>query len=633
MRQSDLSMPAATGKTAQAVTWTQAILSHRGLPYVAGGLAVLLLLPTLTQGLAADDLIHRALILQGDLVTTLRRLFVFADPEVNRELMESGYLAWYAAPELHIAFFRPLAALTHWLDYRLWPESVGLMHLHNLLWYAGGCVLAAFLYRQVIQTAWIAGLAALLYTIDALHFGAAAWIANRNVLMALAFGVLTLLAHLRWRRTGKPNYLVWALVALGLSLLAAEAGIATCAYLFAYAVFLDRGSWARRLGTLVPYLVLAVVWRLGYQALGYTVQGSGLYIDPSDLARFGPGVVERAPLLLASQWLGLAPLPYNLLSANASLIAWGVCLLVLAGIGALMWPLWRGDAAARFWTAGMLLAVIPACSIRLLSGRLLLFASLGAMALMAQFIGGAFGPSTWAPARTGWRWGARTVAVVFLALHILWPLLLVPASLRGSSALDLQGLIDRVLDFGPLTGSAEQDLIVVNPPSPFHFIYLDGLRRLHGEEIPPRVRLLAPGYGEVEVTRRDAQTLRVAVPEGYVDAPEAWQAGRSDPRPAAELATMFQSLDTFFQGDPRSLAPGASVQLNGFSAQVVASTADGRPQIVDFTFAAPLEAATWRWLWWDWQSESYQPFAVPAIGATLHLAGPPAELALQPDTP
>jgi hypothetical protein len=190
-----------------------------------------------------------------------------------------------------------------------------------------------------------------------------------------------------------------------------------------------------------------------------------------------------------------------------------------------------------------------------------------------------------------------------------------------------------VLDFGPLTGSAQQDLIVVNPPSPFHFIYLDGLRRLHGEEIPPRVRLLAPGYGAVEVTRRDAQTLRVVVPEGYVDAPDPWQAGRHDARPAAELATMFQHLDTFFQGDPRSLAPGTTVQLSGFSAQVIESSADGRPKVVDFTFATPLEAATWRWLWWDWQTERYQPFTVPGIGETLHLAGPPAELTLQSDQP
>lgn len=633
MSQSELSIPAATGKTPQAFAWVQAMLSHRAIPYVAGTLAILLLLPTLTQGLAADDLIHRALILQGDLATTLRRLFVFADPAVNRNLIESGYLAWYAAPELHIAFFRPLAAFTHWLDYQFWPESAQLMHLHNLLWYAGGCVLAALLYRQVMQTAWVAGLAALLYTIDALHFGAAAWIANRNVLMALAFGVLTLLAHLHWRRTRRSRYLVAALVALGLSLLSAEAGIATCAYLFAYALFLDSGTWARRLGTLVPYLLLAVVWRLGYQGLGYTVQGSGLYSDPSNLAQFGPGVVERAPLLLASQWLGLAPLPYNLLSANASLVAWGVCLLLLAGIGALMWPLWRGDATARFWTAGMLLAMVPACSIRLLSGRLLLFASLGAMALMAQFIAGAFGPSAWAPARRAWHYSARTVAVAFLAFHILWPLLLVPASIRGSSALDLQGLIDRVLDFGPLTGSAEQDLIVVNPPSPFHFIYLDGLRRLRGEETPSRVQLLAPGYGEVEVTRRDTQTLRIVVPEGYVDAPEPWQAGRHDARPAAELATMFQHLDTFFQDNPRSLAPGTTVQLTDLSAQVIESTADGRPKVVDFTFAASLEAPTWRWLWWDWQTEGYQPFVVPAIGETRRLAGPPAELALQAETP
>jgi len=40
---------------------------------------------------------------------------------------------WWAAVDSRNAFYRPLAAATHALDLRLWPDSAALMHLHALL--------------------------------------------------------------------------------------------------------------------------------------------------------------------------------------------------------------------------------------------------------------------------------------------------------------------------------------------------------------------------------------------------------------------------------------------------------------------------------------------------------------------
>ena len=49
--------------------------------------------------------------------------------------METGAAPWWTLPTLRIAFFRPLAVLTHWADYRLWPDSGVLMHVHSIAWY------------------------------------------------------------------------------------------------------------------------------------------------------------------------------------------------------------------------------------------------------------------------------------------------------------------------------------------------------------------------------------------------------------------------------------------------------------------------------------------------------------------
>ena len=39
------------------------------------------------------------------------------------------------------------------------------------------------------------------------------WLANRNASIALVFGLLALLAHIRWRRDNAPGWLVGAVVA------------------------------------------------------------------------------------------------------------------------------------------------------------------------------------------------------------------------------------------------------------------------------------------------------------------------------------------------------------------------------------------------------------------------------------
>ena len=170
-------------------TW----LSHPRLPVIVALLAVVFTLPSLGNGLNLDDNIHR-LILLGDNYLSPRsssplNLFCFSDGNVeeNIRLMNIGVFPWWTSERLKLVFFRPLSALTHWLDYQLWPDMPLLMHVQSLLWFGVLICLVAFFYRRIMGTTWATGLAALLFAVDGAHGSLAGWLASRNVLLACVF--------------------------------------------------------------------------------------------------------------------------------------------------------------------------------------------------------------------------------------------------------------------------------------------------------------------------------------------------------------------------------------------------------------------------------------------------------------
>src|SRR5436190_3544746 len=116
-------------------------LGHQRLPVFLAIGAVLVMLPALKVGLVADDLVQRAAELRpdqlparlqdtgmpqnsGSLVTVLHDLF----PGITQtaKAKEYGVLPWWAPDHLGFGLWRPLTAFSHWLDYRLFPDSPAL---------------------------------------------------------------------------------------------------------------------------------------------------------------------------------------------------------------------------------------------------------------------------------------------------------------------------------------------------------------------------------------------------------------------------------------------------------------------------------------------------------------------------
>jgi len=488
------------------------VLTHRYLPVILAILAMTLTAPALWRGWEGDDLIHRMMLLSSSLPASLRGLLLFLDPDVNIQLMDQGTVPWWALETARVSFFRPLSVLTLWLDYQLWPSSAALMRAQSILWYGGVCALATLFYRRFLGRMWVAGLAAFLFAVDYARWSSVRSLAARNVLLALLFGLLALLAHDRWRREGWRAGALLGSLWLALAVLSAEAGVGTVAYLAAYSVFLDRGTWHRRLSSLIPYTAVVVSWRIMYQHLDYGAWGSGFYVDPGrEPLRFAAAVLERGPVLLLGQWLGIDPAPYALLSVQARSVLWLIVLLFIAVVLVTVVPLLRKNRLARFWGLGMVLAVVPASAMSVPTGRLLAFVGLGAMGLVAQFVGGLYDRSDWVPVHRAWRLPAWTLCYLLIGFHAILSPLLLTVSLAVQDPFS-----QSVTDLGPLPEAEHQDVIIVNAPSPGHSIYVPGLRSIRGQPVAAHWRILAPGYSSVYVTRIDAETVVVRPQHGYL---------------------------------------------------------------------------------------------------------------------
>jgi len=584
-----------------ALSRLRAALGHRFMPVVLAVLAVALTLPSLDAGLIADDYYLRWTVMgsrdyQG-IAPAPWDMWRFFDgnPQRTERMMDLGLLPWWTFPQLKGAFWRPVAAATHVVDFRLWPQFPALMHAHSLLWFGLLVACVAMLYRRLLAPAWVAGLAGLLYAVDDAHGMPVAMLANRNALLATLFGVLALLAHDRWRRNRWAFGIVAGPALLAASLLSAEAGVGTCAYLLAYALFLDGGTRGRRFASLLPYAAVTLVWLILWNALGYGVYGiEEVYNSPfADPLGFAALIVKRAPLYILGQW-ALPPAETHLLLGKAgNLWLWVGGLAMLIILAVLLYPLCRRSKTARFWAAGMLLAVIPPCATGPMN-RQLFFVGLGAMGLLAQFLQEVFSTPAQPAGRSALRKAAMCLGVVFIFIHlVIAPLGLVAFSKYPLGPKSVLAGFHNVPGMGPSV--AGQDLVVVNHPLPVHMIHMLAGRVTAGQPVPRHTRVLASSASRLTVYRPDDRTLLV--------------------RPAAGYCA--QVSDRLARGLKHPMALGQQVTLTGMTVTVTELTADNRPAEARFEFSVPLEDRSLLWI--QWKDGAFRPFVPPAVGQTITL--------------
>jgi hypothetical protein len=579
------------------LAWAGRVFAAKWFPLAATAIALSLTFRVVYNGLDLDDYFHRA-VLSGsdrfeDKLPGPQGMFRFisGDPERAQGIMDIGILPWWTDPNIKAEFLQLIPTQSHILDYWLWPERPELMHVHSLFWFAVLILLVAWFYRRILGATWLAGVAVLLFAMEDGHGSPVGWICNRNTLIAASFGVGCLIAHDFWRRERKGGAFWVALLLWVLSLCSKEAGIATCAYVFAYALWLDESTLWQRFRTLVPYGVVLVVWRIVRDSLGFGVANIGFYVDPiTDPGQFAMALLERYPVLLLGQW----GIPSDFSVFHGELLGsrlWWLAVGYVCVLGFLFWPLLRRDRIARFFATGMLLSVIPICA-TFPQDRLLMFVGLGAFGLMVQFWNAVFAANGPRPSFVLWRAAAVPVAVLLALLHVLVAPFLLPARtapFKWAQPFYVRGPFDETI--------VKQDLVVVNAPVPMFAAYGLFICEHDGMPVPRAVRTLAPGISAVHVRRSDDRTLEITPHAGYLNFP-----------------------DNLFRNEQHRLQRGEQVHLPRMTATILRLTDDehgGRPETVVFRFTKPLEDASFRWL--RFHAGQYVPWTPPAVGKEVTL--------------
>ena len=559
--------------------------------------AVVLMLPSLFNGMLGDDYFIRAAVLQNTGIPCVPRTpvnaFTFSsgDPGDVKQGIETGLYPWWTHPRRKMSFFRPLPALTHWVDFKLFSGSVPMMHVHSILWYALLVFVAGLLYRRFFVPFWAAGLATMFYAVDYSHAFGVGMLCGRNTVMVAVFSFLTLLAHDSGRRCGAAVCSVLAPAAFFMSLLCGEAAIAAGGYLAAYALCIERGKPSARLAGLLPYVIAGSVWWIIYTRLGYGTAHIGPYINPGQSApQFLLNLVQRLPVLLLGHislppsdlWSFLPAWPARIYAACAAagilFIVWGI------------WPLLTRDRTARFFGLGTVLAAIPFCS-ALPSNRLLYFTGLGSMGLITGFLALVLEKPAWFVPY--WRRPRALLAGAwFFSCAVIYPLLFAPAALVNI-------LLQKPLTLAAQTIAPQKDeclsgqTIVVSIPYEQILFYLPFIRAADGEKPCLNTFLLSAGLQPVEVQRVNERTLVVRVRSGMLK--RAWE--------------------QFFRDSTAPLEKGYTLQLPGFSATVTALTDDGLPAEMRYVFNKPLEDRSLKWV--TWSDDGFIPFVLPAAGETI----------------
>ncbi len=563
-------------------------------PWFAALFSALLMLPSLNLGFQLDDFPQR-LIWLGATEIPIHPLNAFASVDgsevTNAMFRDRGFTPWWSAPDLKFAFCRPLSAATHWLDFRLWPEMPMLMHLQSLAWLAGLVLAGGFAYRRILgrdagSPAWVGGLAALLFALDNSHALPAAWLANRNALIGGTFGLLALIAHDRWRRDSWRAGSILAPVLLVLGLLSAEIALGAAAFLLAYALTIEEGPLARRIASLGPVLMGLGAWTVFYKLEGFGARGSGLYVDPgSEPLRYLGALRDHLPALWIGTWTAF---PADLVSAFAgNAMTFVLIASVLAVVLCLLfWPLLKIDRVARFLALGMLLSLIPSAATTP-SNRLLLFASFGALGLVAHLAGRG----------TSSRW-AMAGFVALMIFHL--PLEILAAPFHATSPRQIgDPVLAAVNSFPTPPEVGRQDVYVLNPPDYLMNVsYVPAILHYQNRPLPHRVRGLAAGPVALTVERPTARTLGLSAPEGFLRGP----------------------LGRLFRDEVRPVRVGDRVELPGVSVHVLSVTEDGAPSRVQFAFDRPLEDPSLRFV--IWQGRGYAPFPLPKVGERVEIPVP-----------
>lgn len=351
------------------------------------------------------------------------------------------------AGEVVLVYFRPLTALTYWLDGLLWQGNPGGFHLTNLLLHALVSVLVLLVARRVLPAGPAPVLAGLLFAVHPVHVEAVAWVQGRVDLLSAAGVLLAVLLGSEGAEASGPRRLLrWAASAITflLALLAKEvAVVAPVLTALVLATQPGRGGWARVRECLPLFALQGGAFLLYLGLRTATLQSPALGLLG------GPALADRVLLALrvvpVSLRLLLWPVglnPKHQVAPPSGLLEGGVLLgaALLAALAGLGWAWGRRVPGLGPGLAWLALAWLPSSNLLPIRGfvvaeRYLYLPSVGLSIALAGAAVAVVG--------VGSRWRAAGVAAAAALLVTLGGLAAAQAGLWRDPRTFYEGLVRR----------------------------------------------------------------------------------------------------------------------------------------------------------------------------------------------
>jgi Flp pilus assembly protein TadD len=174
-------------------------------------LLILFSLAVMTFGIYAQVIGHQFIAFDDN-------RYIEENPMVNRGLTLAGF-AW-AFTTFHAANWHPLTWIAHMVDSQLFGMNAGGHLLVNALIHVANTLLVFWFLSRMTHARWPSALVAALFALHPLHVESVAWAAERKDMLSTFFGLLSLIAYVRYTTSPSPKRYALVAVMLALGLMA-----------------------------------------------------------------------------------------------------------------------------------------------------------------------------------------------------------------------------------------------------------------------------------------------------------------------------------------------------------------------------------------------------------------------------
>jgi Flp pilus assembly protein TadD len=174
-------------------------------------LLILLALGAITFAIYAQVIGHQFITLDDP-------TYIQENPMVNRGVTLRG-LAW-AFTTFYATNWHPLTWISHMIDCQFFGMNAGRPLLVNALIHVANTLLLFWFLLRTTHARWSSALVAALFALHPVHVESVAWASERKDTLSTFFGLLSLIAYVRYAKAPSISRYVWVAVTLALGLLA-----------------------------------------------------------------------------------------------------------------------------------------------------------------------------------------------------------------------------------------------------------------------------------------------------------------------------------------------------------------------------------------------------------------------------